>query len=248
LASDDDLVRAEAVRLIKLVPNDQFETMFQLKLSQMANWKGPPIVRERYAVDANALYYNRIVEWLNVQDDAKAAQKSSAQSQIKKDYASGEQWMRDDFFVGRSSKPFRAMLLYAKGIVEHEMAISDDFGKASFAKMIATLEATGEPYPSRSLHIAQALILSSDVPNGSATQRALIKSIQGSSDVDVGRTLDEANFGSIPYQIYLAPESSLSTPVHVQAADGARLLLQKGEWFLVAAKGKAGWIHYVAKS
>jgi len=245
LASDDDLVRAEAMRLIKLLPNDQVEIQFQQKLSQIANWNGAPIIRERYAIAANALYYNRIVEWLNVPDDSKSSQRTLAQTLVNKDYKSGEQWMRDDFFVGRSSKPFLAMLLYAKGIVEREMSITGDLGKASFAKMLSTLGATGEPYPSRPQHIAQALILSSDMT--SDFQRTLLKGIKDAVELDIGRSLDETSFPGT-FQIYIAPDPTLGTTARTRATDGARLLLQSGDWFLVTAKSKIGWIHNTAKS
>jgi hypothetical protein len=252
LASDDDTIRAEAVRLVKLLPNDQFESLFQSRLAEMQTWKGLPAIRERYAIAANALYYNRIVEWLNVPDDDKANQKSATQAQVGKDFANGEQWMHDQFFVGRSSQPFSAMLLYAKGIVEREVATADDFGKATFTKMVTKLEATGEPYPSRALHVAQALLFSSGVIHESAEEKVLLNTINNAVEVDIGRVLDEGSgFGTSPYPLFIAPNTGRhSSAAHVQVSDKARLLLHSsdGEWFLVAAKGKIGWIHRAARS
>ena len=250
LAADDDTVRAEAIRLIKLVPDDQFETLFQSKLAEMVTWQGPPAVRERYAIAANAFYYNRIVEWLNVPDQAKAAQRAAAYAQVSnKDFPNAQQWMRDDFFVGRSSKPFLAMLLYAKGIVEHELESIDDFGKATFKQMLSTLELTGDPYPSRALHIAQALVLSSDVLK--QQEETLLKTVQNATELDVGRVVDQAGFGTTSYDLFIAPDSrKRSPPESVTASEQppAQLLLQSADWYLIRKKGKIGWAHNAAKS
>jgi hypothetical protein len=215
----------------------------------MPTWKGSPAIRERYAIAADALYYNRIVEWLNVPDGDKPGQKGRAQTQVGKDFASGGQWTRDDFLVRRSSKPFLAMLLYARGIVEREVATTDDFGRATFAKMIAALQESGEPYPSRALHIAQGLLFSSDVQHDSAEEKALLKTINDAVEVDAGRVLDEGGFGTGPYPLFTAPAPERQIgAAHVLASDKARLLLQSGDWFLVAAKGKIGWIRGAARS
>jgi hypothetical protein len=97
---------------------------------------------------------------------------------------------------------------------------------------------------SRPQHIPQALLLSSNTPpNGSAAQKPLLRGIQSAVEMDTGRSVDEANFGSGTYPLFVAPDPALAIGHNIQAADRAKLLMQSGEWFLVTANGKIGWIH-----
>jgi hypothetical protein len=199
--------------------------------------------RESVAIGANALYYNRIVEWLNVPDAAKTNMRSAAIKDVAKDFAAGQAWVRDDLFSKRSAKPFFAMLLYAKGIVEREMALADDHGKASFTQMLSTLRSTSEPYPSRAQHIGQALILSSSLPEGTSQQRNALRAVQAATAFDLVRTMDGKDpFTNRSYALSPAPDM-VQTDTQVSVADNARLLLQSGDWYLVNGKGKIGWIH-----
>jgi len=238
---DDDYVRAEAVRFIKLLPNNQVEAQFQEKLQQMADTKANS-GRQFFAIGAAALYYNRIVEWLSVPDSQKANLRSTAINDVAREFAAGQAWMRDEFFQGRSAKPFLAMLLYAKAIVEREMTLRDDRGKASFNQMLSVLRSTSDPYPSRSQHIGQALILSSSLSEGSAQQRNALRSVQAATEFDLVRTMDGKDpFASKLYAISLAPDMP-QTDAQVAPGDNARVLLQSADWYLVSGKGKIGWI------
>jgi hypothetical protein len=238
---DDDYVRAEAVRFIKLLPNNQVEAQFQAKLQQIAEGKTTS-GRQFFAIGAAALYYNRIVEWLSVSDAQKANRKSAANSDVAKEFVAGQAWMRDEFFVGRSAKPFLAMLWYARAIVEREMALLDDRGKASFNQMLSVLRSTPDPYPSRSQHIGQALVLSSSLVEGSAQQRNALRLVQAATEFDLVRTMDGKDpFANKSYALSLVPET-LQTEIQVAAGDNARVLLQSAVWYLVSGKGKIGWI------
>jgi hypothetical protein len=241
VGSDDDYVRAEALRFIKLVPNNQVEAQFQDKLKRLSELKTNPS-RESFAIGANSLYYNRIVEWLNVADAAKTNLKSAATIDVLRDFAAGQAWMRDDLFNKRSARPFLAMLQYARAIVEREMALVDDRGKASFSQMLSTLRSTPEPYPSRAQHIGQALILSSNLPEGSPQQRGALRVVQAAIEFDLVRTMDGKDpFAIKSYALSPAPDMP-QTEIQVSVADNARLLLQSGDWYLVNGKGKIGWI------
>lgn len=247
VGSDDDYVRAEAVRFVKLVPNNQLEAQFQEKLKRVNELKTNS-EREFFAIGANALYYNRIVEWLNIPDAAKAGMRSVATSEVAKDFAAGQTWMRDELFNARSAKPFLAMLLYARAIVEREMTLRDDRGRASFGQMLSTLRSTSEPYPSRPQHIGQALILSSNLQDGGSQQRAALRSVQTATEFDLVRIMDAKDpFTSKPYALSLAPEVGQSD-TQIVAADNARLLLQTADWYLVNGRGKIGWIRAATKS
>jgi hypothetical protein len=241
VGSVDDYVRAEAVRFVKLVPNNQIEALFQEKFKRMVELNANPN-KEFFAIGATALYYNRIVEWLNVPDAAKASLKNAAANDVAKDFAAGQDWTRDDLFSGRSAKPFFAMLLYAKAIVQREMSLGEDRGKTSFSQMLSTLRSTSEPYPSRAQHIGQALILSSSLPEGTPQQRNGLRAVQAATEFDLVRTLDGKDpFTSKSYALSLAPDIG-KTEIQMFVEDNGRLLLQSGDWYLVNGKGKIGWI------
>lgn len=247
VASEDDYVRAEAIRFVKLLPNHQVEKQFQLKLDNLTDLKRSS-KREYFTIGANALYYNRIVEWLNIPDGAKAEQKVAAINDISREFGKAQSWMKDDFFIKRSPKPFSAMLYYARAIVERELALTPDLGKASFAQMLALLRSTNEPYPSRARHIGQALVFSASFPEGS-DQRSGLRAVQSATDYDLVRVMDGKDpFSNKKYPLYPVPDTRVpQMAAQVSADDNARLLLQSGDWHLVSAVGKIGWI-YTPKS
>uniref|UniRef100_Q07V28 Uncharacterized protein n=1 Tax=Rhodopseudomonas palustris (strain BisA53) TaxID=316055 RepID=Q07V28_RHOP5 len=248
VASEDDYVRAEAIRFVKLLPNHQVENQFQRKFDNLADLKSSP-KREYFAIGASALYYNRIVEWLNLPDSAKADQRTAATGDISKDFAKAQSWMRDDLFVDKSPKPFSAMLYYARAIVEREGALTPDIGKGSFGQMLALLRSTNEPYPSRAKHIGQALVYSGSFAEKSPDQRSGLRAVQGATEYDLVRVMDGKDpFANKKYPLFFVPDARApALGAQVSADDSARLLLQSGDWHLVSAVGKIGWI-YTPKS
>ena len=238
---EDNYLRAEAVRFIKLLPNNQVEAQFKDRLGHIADVKSKS-AQAFFAIGAAALYYNRIAEWLNVPDAQKAGVKDAATGDVAKDFAAGQAWMRDDLFNGKSAKPFLAMLLYAKAIVERELPLRDDRGRADFGQMLSALKSTSDPYPSRAQHIGQALVLTSSLAEGSSQQRDALRAIQAASEFNLVRVMDGKDpFSDIQYPLSPAPDLQ-PTPVALTSADKGRVLLQSADWYLASGNGKIGWI------
>jgi len=241
--SPDGPVRAEALRFVRTLPVDPFERLFTQKRPQLGSL--PAEEQERFAVAANSLYYNRIVEWLDASDEEKRDKPRIARA-IAPEFAKGRDWARDAYFNGRSAKPYEATLLYAKGIVEHEIGLTDDSGqpafKSTFARMLATLKATEDSYPLRPLHIAQALVFTS-VPDRAMSDA--LRKIQPADSLTPSIALDEKSpFAGKDVPMYAAPrkETALSLGASIGVRDGGYLLLRSGDWYLASARNKIGWI------
>jgi hypothetical protein len=121
---------------------------------------------------------------------------------------------------------------------------SDDHGKASFIQMLDKLRATDEPYPSRQQHIGQALAIA--YVDVAPSLQAILRSVEGSTETDLVRKLDQKPpFTSKSYSLYTGPKSEfpkIPGRFQVSSADSATLLLQAGDWYLVRAKNKIGWV------
>ena len=126
IASEDSVIRAEALRFVKLLPVDGFEHLFKQKLQRLrADTKSESKAKtERFAVAGVSLYYIRIVEWLN------GAADPTTHAEVAADFTAGLEWASDSYFDRRSAKPYEATLLYAKGIVERELKLTDDGNQA----------------------------------------------------------------------------------------------------------------------
>jgi hypothetical protein len=243
-ASDDDPVRAEVLRFIKVLPVDQIETLFQQKRTQMDGNSVTPAQKERFTIAAAGLYYNRIVESLNLLNTKTDIDRPTVRRVVNDEFSRGQNWMRDAFFNGRSTKPYEAMLIYGKAITERWLETSDDRGKASFIQMLDKVRATDEPYPSRQQHIGQALAIA--YVDSASSLQTILRLVEGSTETDLVRKLDgKSPFVSKPYSLYTGPKSdSPRTPgqIQVSSADSATILLQTGDWYLVRAKNKVGWV------
>ncbi|MCA1499876.1 hypothetical protein [Bradyrhizobium sp. NBAIM14] len=242
VASDEPPVRAEALRFVKLLPVDALERLFKLKLQRMKANAGEnrdsPIKTERFAVAAISLYYNRIVESLDGDADA------STRSALGADFASGSEWAVDAFLNGRSAKPYEAMLLYAKGIVERELKFTDSGTpsyRATFAKMISRLKLTEESYPLRPLHIAQAMAYTTSLSESALTD--MLKQLQQAEQITPALALDESfQIAGKSLPMFSGPRKDLGIGVAASTKDGANILLRLGDWYFVRGNGKIGWI------
>jgi hypothetical protein len=243
IPSDDALIRAEALRFVKLLPVDELERLFRQKLHSLKTM--PPDLRgsneaiDRFAVAGVSLYYNRIVEWLDGSAD------QTIRNAIDTDFAAGMDWAVDSLFNGRSAKPYEATLLYARGIVEREQKLADESGplyQATFAKMLVRLKQTEDTYPSRQLHIAQALAFA-NIPDPAL--KGVLKQIQSADQLTPPVALDDSSpFNRATPAMYAGPSEDPSTTVGTNAAtrDGENLLLRLGDWYFVRGAGKIGWI------
>jgi hypothetical protein len=245
IPSDDVLIRAEALRLVKLLPVNGLERLFKQKLQHLKttpNDKREPIVKtERFAVAGISLYYNRTVEWLKENADA------TTRGSIDTDFAAGMEWASDNYFNARSAKPYEATLLYAKGIVEREQKLTDDAGaslyRATFTKMITRLKQTEDSYPLRPLHIAQALAFISNLQDAALTD--ILKQIRQADQLTPTMALDDSSpFAGKTWAMYAGPKKDLPIAPTTSAStkDAASVLLRFGDWYFVRGNGKIGWI------
>jgi hypothetical protein len=110
--------------------------------------------------------------------------------------------------------------------------------------MLDKLRATDEPYPSRQQHIGQALAIA--YVDVAPSLQAILRSVEGSTETDLVRKLDQKPpFTSKSYSLYTGPKSEfpkIPGRFQVSSADSATLLLQAGDWYLVRAKNKIGWV------
>jgi hypothetical protein len=232
---DDDQVRSEAFRFVKTLPVDSLEKLFRERLSRMNQYQ--PREREKFAIAASYLYYNRVVEWLDVKPDV---DRSAIRKAITIELEGAANWTHDKMFDGKSAKPYEAMLLYAKGIVERELPLTDDSGKASFNSMLRAVWTTDETYPSRFLHIGQALA----VVEGDKLSRDILRHIQSAVPYPPATLLDANPAFAGSFSMYAGPDRKYPTlKTKVGTKEGARLLLRLGDWHLVSARKKVGWIN-----
>ncbi len=166
--------------------------------------------------------------------------KANIRQAMNGEWNAGRTWTQDSFFEGKSAKPYEAILLYAKGIVERERKLTDDQGRVSFASMLAVLRATEDSYPFNHLHVAQALA----VVEGETSTDAILKQIS-TADYYPAATLveDEPSLSAAVYTLYAGPGKnfpSLRTEFHTQR--GGRLLLRQGSWHLILAPERIGWV------
>jgi hypothetical protein len=190
-----------------------------------------------------------LVEWLNLPIATALGSHPSIQAAVAADLRRGQDWMRDNYFNGRSAKPYEAVLLYGKGIVERELELTGDFGKASFLLMLDRLRATGEPYPSRPQHIAQALVIAYVSPPDGPAALDVLRSFRTAKEINLARYFDDtAPFANKDYGLYAGPRTDLARAPGgpVGPKDMARLLFQSGDWYLVAGRNKIGWINTAA--
>lgn len=240
LTADDDLVRAEAIRFIRNLPVDLFEKLFRERKTRLNEL--PMKARERYAIGASFFYYNRIVEWLSARPEA---DKTNMQQAINAGWNAGRAWTQDAFFVGKSAKPYEAILMYAKGIVERERKLTDDQGRSSFATMLTALRAAGDGYPFNHLHVAQAVA----IVDGETSTEAILKQIS-IADYYPAATLveDEPSLSAAVYTLYAGPGKNFPRiKDEFPRQQGGRLLLRQGDWHLLLARERIGWINHNAE-
>lgn len=233
---DDDLVRGMAVQFIRTLPIDAFERLFRGELAALTASPGsmPKNLQQRVAVAASWLYYNRITDWLNGTATA-ATQKS-----IAKDFDQSQNWTRD-VFLDVGAKPYSAMEHYGRGIVERELQL-DDRGIADFTTMLDLLKQTDETYPSRSIHIAQALAIGSG--GSDAVVKDILRQIQSAEEPAAATPLDDSPpFAGKTFPLYSGPRQDYpKLDLSIGSKDRANLLLHEGNWFLVRAPNRIGWI------
>ena len=234
VGSDDDLVRAEAIRFVRNLPVDFFERSFKEKRARLN--ESPVKLRERYAIGASFFHYNRIVEWLYAKAET---DKAGIRQSINAEWNSSRAWMQDSLFE-KSAKPYEAILFYAKGIVERERKLTEDQGRASFAAMLTALRAIGEGYPFNHLHVAQALA----IVEGEASTEVILRQI-GTSDYYQAATSveSESALTASAYTLYAGPGKNFPSKSDFRPQNGGHLLLRQGGWHLVLAKDRIGWIN-----
>lgn len=228
--TDDILLRGEAIRAIRYLPVDRFEMLFREQLDALDSLK--PAERERFAIAASFMYYNRIVEWL---DDDPVKPTSAL---IATDFNATESWITESL-LGKSVNSYEAMLLYAKGIVERERQLTPDRGKNTFVAMVKAVETMADSYPSNFRHIAQGLALA----RGGADAQSILNLVK---EVDVypaatPLVVDPPLAGQ--QDIYAGPGEQFQKQSVTFDGSQAHLLMRKGEWSLGNGPGWVGWLH-----
>jgi hypothetical protein len=239
IPSDEDVLRAEALRFVKTVPVDALELLFREKAAATAALSLRQ--RERYAIAASFMYYGRIVEWLDV-PSLPPPDKAPIQQAVTADWTQSRTWTRDALFEGKSAKPYEAMLLYAKAIVEREAPLTPDRGGATFKAMLDAIQSTGDAYPSNHLHIAQAVAITFGRDPTSTLE--ILRALPAADNYPPATMMDPSRGFTAPsYALYAGPDRKYpALPAQVSNGEGARLLLRIGDWHLISARGKVGWI------
>jgi hypothetical protein len=238
ITSDDEVLGSEVLRFVKELPVDAIDGVITQKLAQIKTLS--VVKREKVAVAACSLYYNRIVEWLNAQP---GANKDTIRAAVQMDFDKGQAWAQDAFFTAKTAAPYRALILYGKGFVEREQQLNADLGKLSFTGMLNALKKTDLPYPSRFIHIAQAVAF---VWNpGSATVSPAVSEITklvSRADQLAPEGALKINAGQ-KYDLYAGPKTDYPLKVSLGPKEEGRLLLRLDNWVLVGARDKVGWIN-----
>lgn len=233
--TDDILLRGEAIRAIRYLPVDRFEVLFREQLDSLNSFS--PSGRERLAIAASFMYYNRIVEWL---DDDPAKPTSAL---ITTDFNAANRWITPGL-LGKGVNAYGAMLLYAKGIVERERQLTPDRGKNTFVAMMKAVEAMEDNYPSNFRHIAQGLALA----RGGADAQSILNLVK---EVDVYPSATPLVFDpplAAQQDIYVGPGEQFQKQSVKFDSSQAHLLMKKGEWYLGNGPGWVGWLHRPSKS
>jgi hypothetical protein len=234
---DDVLVRGEALRMIRTLPIDRFDTLFRAANDGVASLTA--VQRERMAIAASFMYYNRMVEWLD--DDSIPA--SKIVPALDADFKAGRKWAIDSN-LGKGAKSYDAMLLYARGIVERERELIPDKGVATFTQMTNTIRQMEDSYPSNFRHLGQSLAISQ---GGTASldilrQITQVETYPPATPLVVDQTVND----SLP--LYVGPgEQFNKLPRTLSTSPATRLLLRKGDWYLATGPGWIGWFRRSVK-
>jgi hypothetical protein len=230
--SDDVFLRGEALYAIRCLPVDRLEMLFKAQLPSLGSLSAAQ--RDRLAIAASFMYYNRIVEWL---DDDPVAKPSNAI--ISAEYDEANRWISADL-LGKSRNSYAAMLLFAKGIVQRERELVPDLGKDTFAAMIKAVEAVEDSYPSNLRHIAQALAIA----RGGADTPDILSAIKN-VDTYPSSTLLALNPQPVgKTDVFAGPDERFQKQtVNIDANQKAYLLLRKSDWYFGSGSGWVGWFH-----
>jgi hypothetical protein len=237
LATDDDLIRAEAIRFVRTLPVDPITVMFRDKLQHLGSL--PAQQRERFAIAASFHYYNRTVEWLY----EKSPDTTKINQAVQLEFNEGQAWPKQ--ILNNGAKAYEAMLHYARGIVEREKKLVVDLGKSSFQNMLGALAMTGEGYPSNYLHVAQALA----VVHGGPSTQDILRQIHSVEPYPPATFLEnDTSFRDAQFDLYAGPSDKVALSLKLDSKSGVRLLLRQGDWHLVHAPNRIGWIHQAAST
>jgi hypothetical protein len=231
--ADDDGVRAEAAGIIRYYPVNSFERLFdEAQLNVL-----PAKRKERLAVAATYMYYNRITENLTGPVD-----KPAVKASVAKEFDRAQKWTADSLFTGKTGKPFKAMLLYGRAAVER-WALEDTQTK-NFAAMLDVLRTTSEAYPLRYHHIGQALAI---VQAPEQNRQKLLEDLKKIDDYPASTHLgSDTSFKAARYDLYAGPDEKYGKiNDRLEDKTGARMLLHSGDWVLIHATQRIGWIRRV---
>jgi hypothetical protein len=229
--SDDVYLRGEALYAIRCLPVDRLEMLFKAQLPSLDSLSAAQ--RERLAIAASFMYYNRIVEWL---DNDPLVKPSNAI--ISAEYGEASSWISSDL-LGKSKNSYAAMLLYAKAIVQRERGLVPDLGRDTFAAMIKAVEAMEDSYPSNLRHIAQALAIT----RGGDDARDILSAIKN-VDTYPSATLLALNPQPVgDTDVFAGPDQRFQKQtVNIDTTQKAYLLLRKSDWYLGSGPGWVGWL------
>jgi hypothetical protein len=234
--SDDDVVREQVLRLVRALPLDSLERLFRTEHRQIDSVKQPP--RERLAIAASFLYYNRIVDYLNGDSDLSVSQKADIRKAIENEMTAALPWTNDALFTGNNGKSYRAMLYYAMGIVEREKQLSPDLGKARFSALLNALRKSADGYPTNYLHIAQALA----IVDGGDQRQAILEKIKKAEWYAPAVFFDDTSNMGRMVDLFAGPGDDWKLKPQLKLSKNIRLLMHLKDWDLVHGDGQIGWM------
>jgi hypothetical protein len=235
--SNADALREQALLFVRTLPADSIAERLTKAAERLDRTTQPH--KERYAITAAYFYYNRIAEYLNETPSNTIQERAVIRDQVKKYTASASFWLKNDLFSNGSgsASSYRAMLAYVTALVEREKKLTADAGRSNFAKMLSELRQSSEGYPSRFLHIAQALAFT----NPSQSQ-AIMDRVKKATEYPPAVFIDEKLLPPSPGAIFVGPGQFDSISEDFKLNKSVRLLMQFEDWDLVLGNGEVGWM------
>ncbi len=233
--SDTDVLREQALLFVRTLPADAIEQ----RLTQAASTidKVPQPYKERYAIAAVYLYYNRVAEFLNETPNNTTKERIRIRAEVGRYAANVTPWLKDTLFTNGNASSYRAMIAYVTALVEREKKLTPDAGRFNFARMLDELRRSSDGYPSRFIHIAQALAFTNP-----GQSQPIMDRVKKATEYPPAVFVDEKLLSSSSTELFAGPGSFASIKEHFPLNRNVRLLMQYEDWDLVLGNGQVGWM------
>lgn len=238
--SNADALREQALLFVRTLPSNSIEDRLTKIARDIDSLPQP--YKERHAIAAIYFYYNRIVEYLNEPPGNPLQERLMIRAEIGKYTARVTPWLRDPLFSNGNASSYRAMIAYATAIVEREKKLTNEQGRANFAKMLAELKSSSDGYPSNFLHIAQALAF----VDGAQSQ-PILERIKKSQNYPPAVFLED-KAGNSTAELFAGPGDFSKIADKFKPDRNVRLLMRFNEWDMVLGNGQVGWMRRQANT